>query len=99
MTYIFPVDRASIHAVVLAGGYATRLWPITKNRPKMFLPVGETTEEDEKFGVVGALAQLAEREGIDGELRDSIIDRDTHPENLDRSGALIGAHTKIANGE
>jgi glucose-1-phosphate thymidylyltransferase len=28
-------------AVVLAGGYATRLWPITKHRPKMFLPVGE----------------------------------------------------------
>ncbi|MFB6135969.1 MAG: sugar phosphate nucleotidyltransferase [Halobacteriaceae archaeon] len=102
-------------AVVLAGGYATRLWPITKHRPKMFLPVGEevvvdhifdeleaddrvsevfvstnerfapdfeahladsdyekptlsvedTTEEDEKFGVVGALAQLVEREGIE----------------------------------
>ena len=102
-------------AIVLAGGYATRLWPITKHRPKMFLPVGEdvvvdhvfreleaddrvedvyvstnerfaedfrehlaasqfekpqlsvedTTGEDEKFGVVGALAQLVEREGID----------------------------------
>jgi glucose-1-phosphate thymidylyltransferase len=101
-------------AVVLAGGYATRLWPITKHRPKMFLPVGDstvidqifaeleaddrveevyvstnerfaedfrahleesefdkpkltvedTTEEDEKFGVVGALAQLFDREGI-----------------------------------
>jgi glucose-1-phosphate thymidylyltransferase len=102
-------------AIVLAGGYATRLWPITKHRPKMFLPVGdetvidrvfagledddriedvyvstnerfaddfreyledsafdkpvlsveETTAEDEKFGVVGALAQLVDREGID----------------------------------
>ena len=101
-------------AVVLAGGYATRLWPITRHRPKMFLPVGETTVidrilaaleaddridevfvstnerfaddfeahladsdfekpvlsvedttgEDEKFGVIGALAQLVEREGI-----------------------------------
>ncbi|MFW6376839.1 MAG: nucleotidyltransferase family protein, partial [archaeon] len=98
-------------AVVLAGGYATRLWPITKHRPKMFLPIGETTvidrifsdleaddridevyvstndrfaedfedylaasdfekptlsvedttHEDEKFGVVGALAQLVDR--------------------------------------
>jgi glucose-1-phosphate thymidylyltransferase len=107
-----------MNAVVLAGGYATRLWPITRNRPKMFLPVGEravidrifealeaddrveevyvstnerfaadfetfladsdyekpvvsvedTTGEDEKFGVVGALAQLVEREGIDGDL-------------------------------
>jgi len=102
-------------AVVLAGGYATRLWPITKHRPKMLLPVGETTvidrvfaeleadarvenvyvstnerfaedfedhlaegpyeqptlsveettEESEKFGVVGALAQLIDREGIE----------------------------------
>jgi glucose-1-phosphate thymidylyltransferase len=101
-------------AVVLAGGYATRLWPLTRHRPKMLLPVGETTvidrvlgelesddriedvfvstnerfaedfqshlagarfdkprlsveettDEDEKFGVVGALAQLVEREGI-----------------------------------
>ncbi len=105
-------------AVVLAGGYATRLWPITEHRPKMFLPVGENTvideifedfeaddrvdevfvstnerfaeafeeyladspfekptlsveetvEEDEKFGVVGALAQLVEREGVDDDL-------------------------------
>ncbi|ADJ15918.1 sugar phosphate nucleotidyltransferase [Halalkalicoccus jeotgali] len=101
-------------AIVLAGGYATRLWPITKHRPKMFLPVGgetvidqvfagleaderiedvyvstnerfaedfeehiaasrfekprvsveDTSAEDEKFGVVGALAQLIEREGL-----------------------------------
>ncbi len=106
--------RESMKAVVLAGGYATRLWPITKNRPKMFLPVGDSTvidrifaeleaddrieevfvstnerfaddfrehladadyekptlsiedtsEEDEKFGVVGALAQLFERENV-----------------------------------
>ncbi|ESS12283.1 MAG: nucleoside-diphosphate-sugar pyrophosphorylase [uncultured archaeon A07HR60] len=105
-------------AVVLAGGYATRLWPITKNRPKMFLPVGsgtvideifddleddsridevyvstnerfadefreyladsafekpqlsveETYGETEKFGVVGALAQLVTREEIDDDL-------------------------------
>ena len=105
-------------AVVLAGGYATRLWPVTKHRPKMLLPVGETTvidrifsalesddriedvyvstnerfagaferhlaesefekpkisieettEEAEKFGVVGALGQLVEREGIDDDL-------------------------------
>ncbi|MFC7186608.1 NDP-sugar synthase [Halorubrum yunnanense] len=105
-------------AVVLAGGYATRLWPITEDRPKMFLPVGdntvideifedleaddrvdevfvstnerfaetfdeyiadsqfekptlsveETVEEDEKFGVVGALEQLVDREDVDDDL-------------------------------
>ena len=105
-------------AIVLAGGYATRLWPITKNRPKMFLPVGENTvidetfadlevddridevyvstnerfeeefrayladapyekpilsvedteNESEKFGVIGALAQLIRREGIEDDL-------------------------------
>ncbi|MFD1511995.1 nucleotidyltransferase family protein [Halomarina rubra] len=107
-----------MHAVVLAGGYATRLWPITRHRPKMLLPVGDTTVidrilseletddridhvyistnerfapafeahleahpyekaslsiedtnvETEKFGVVGALAQLVEREGVDEDL-------------------------------
>jgi glucose-1-phosphate thymidylyltransferase len=105
-------------AVVLAGGYATRLWPITKHRPKMFLPIGEetvidrifsaleaddrvetvyvstnerfaddfrthlaatdyekpilsveeTTAESEKFGVIGALAQLVDREGVEDDL-------------------------------
>ena len=112
------VGDIGMKAVVLAGGYATRMWPITKDRPKMFLPVGEHTvideifadleaddrvdevfvstnerfeetfaayldesefekptlsieetgEEDEKFGVVGALAQLVEREGVDDDL-------------------------------
>ncbi len=107
-----------MEAVVLAGGFATRLWPITRYRPKMLLPVGETTvidrlltdledddrvetiylstneafadvfrehideqgyektvlsvedtsDEDEKFGVVGALAQLVEREDVDDDL-------------------------------
>ncbi|OVE84590.1 sugar phosphate nucleotidyltransferase [Natronolimnobius baerhuensis] len=118
-------------AVVLAGGYATRLWPITKHRPKMFLPIGESTvidrifveleaddrvdevfvstnerfaaefeahlaesefekptlsiedtaDEDEKFGVVGALAQLIERENVDDDLLiiagDNLISFDT----------------------
>lgn len=112
------VDLVDMKAVVLAGGYATRLWPITKDRPKMFLPVGDstvidrifadlesddridtvyvstnerfadefrshfaersfekpqlsvedTTDENEKFGVMGALAQLVDRESITDDL-------------------------------
>jgi glucose-1-phosphate thymidylyltransferase len=34
----------------------------------------------------------------DCEVHDSIIDRETHVANLDLAGALIGAHTRIANG-
>ncbi|KTG08999.1 glucose-1-phosphate thymidylyltransferase [Haloprofundus marisrubri] len=112
-----------MQAIVLAGGYATRLWPLTKDRPKMLLPVGETTvidellsdlenddrisdvfvstnerfapdfethleesefekprlsveetvEEDEKFGVVGALAQLINREGLEDNDEDLVV--------------------------
>ncbi|WP_148680611.1 sugar phosphate nucleotidyltransferase [Halovivax ruber] len=38
-----------MNAIVLAGGYASRLWPITKHRPKMFLPLGETTVIDRLY--------------------------------------------------
>lgn len=46
-------------AVVLAGGYATRLWPITKHRPKMLLPIGQTTVIDRIF------SELEEDDRID----------------------------------
>ena len=32
-----------LNVVLLAGGYATRLWPLTKNTPKALLAVGEKT--------------------------------------------------------
>jgi glucose-1-phosphate thymidylyltransferase len=31
-----------MRAIVLAGGYAKRLWPLTKDRPKPLLPIGES---------------------------------------------------------
>ncbi|SFB76069.1 glucose-1-phosphate thymidylyltransferase [Halobiforma haloterrestris] len=143
------MTESTITAVVLAGGYATRLWPITRHRPKMFLPLGETTvldriyaelegldridevyvstnerfapdfaahladgpydkprlsveetaSEDEKLGVVGALAQLIDREGIDEDLLviagDNLFDFAVEDflEYFDRrSGPVIAAH-------
>jgi glucose-1-phosphate thymidylyltransferase len=44
--------------VIMAGGYATRLWPITMTKPKPLLPVGRKTiidhvyEKSSKFGEV-----------------------------------------------
>jgi len=138
-----------MHAVVLAGGYATRLWPITRHRPKMLLPVGDrtvidhvldalsaddridriylstnrafaedfrehvrrrgydsvelsvegTTAETEKLGVVGALGELVEREGVEEDLLvvagDNLFGFDL-TEFLDyaagRGGPVIAAH-------
>ena len=42
--------------LIMAGGYATRLWPITKDNPKALLPVGEKRILDyimEKVGKLG----------------------------------------------
>jgi glucose-1-phosphate thymidylyltransferase len=36
---------------------------------------------------------------VDCDVRASIIDQKTHVEKLDLSGAMIGAHTQITNGE
>jgi len=43
------VRRAGYESCRTRWGYATRLWPITETRPKMFLPVGENTVIDEIF--------------------------------------------------
>lgn len=38
--------QSEIDAIVLAGGYGERMWPITKFQPKMFLPIDGTTFVD-----------------------------------------------------
>jgi glucose-1-phosphate thymidylyltransferase len=45
-----------VRAIVLAGGHATRLWPITRHRPKPLLPLGEATILDRLLDQVEPLA-------------------------------------------
>ncbi|MDV3104103.1 NDP-sugar synthase [Thermococcus waiotapuensis] len=48
--------------LIMAGGYATRLWPITKDNPKALLPVGEKTILDyimEKVNELGLEAYIS----------------------------------------
>jgi len=47
-------------AIGLAGGYATRLWPITRNRPKMFLPIGPQTIIDSVLDQLETEARIDE---------------------------------------
>lgn len=45
-----------MRAIVLAGGHATRLWPITRHRPKPLLPLGESSILDRLLDQVVPLA-------------------------------------------
>ena len=48
--------------LIMAGGYATRLWPITKDNPKALLPVGNRVILDyilEKVGELGMEAYIS----------------------------------------
>jgi dTDP-glucose pyrophosphorylase/CBS domain-containing protein len=38
---IMPDDKLALSAMVMAGGYGTRLWPLTEKVPKPMLPVGD----------------------------------------------------------
>jgi hypothetical protein len=40
--FVYRGRNYPVGAAVLAEGYAARLWPITRHRPKMLLPLGET---------------------------------------------------------
>ncbi|WEL18028.1 N-acetylglucosamine-1-phosphate uridyltransferase [Halorhabdus sp. SVX81] len=57
------------------------------------LPGGKIVDSTVEDSIVFADATIR-----DCEIRDSIIDEETHVEHLDLAGALIGAHTEITNG-
>ena len=47
-------------AVVLAGGYAKRMWPLTKNRPKHLLPVAGRPMLDYVMKSLGSASEIDE---------------------------------------
>ena len=48
----------AVSAVLLAGGYATRLYPLTKDRPKALLPLGSRVILDEVVDLLDGVPQL-----------------------------------------
>lgn len=45
-------------AIVLAAGYATRLYPLTKDRPKALLPIGGRAMLDYLMDQIATIAQI-----------------------------------------
>ncbi len=54
-------DTGSVTAVLLAAGYATRLYPLTKDKPKALLPLGEGTILDEVVRSLDGVRPLRKR--------------------------------------
>ena len=90
-------------AIVLAAGYATRLYPLTENRPKTLLPVGERPMLDwiaDKIDAVAEVdelhvvtnAKFADMFGRWAALREGrlapVIHDDGTTSNVDRLGAI-----------
>src|SRR5512136_2392556 len=49
-----------MRAIILAGGYAKRLWPLTKNKPKPLLSIGDYCIIDYIISKVQQVASLEE---------------------------------------
>ena len=100
--------------VLLAAGYATRLYPLTENRPKSLLPVGDGTILDFIVGKVEAVGRITEilivsnhrffsqfaewRDGYSGRLRITLLDDGTTT-NENRLGAIADLRFAVAAGE
>ena len=51
----------SVTALLLAAGYATRLYPLTKDRPKALLPLGDGVVLDAVLGALDGIPELTKR--------------------------------------
>ncbi len=54
----FKVRELSMDAILLAGGYATRLYPLTKNRPKALLTLGGRSILDRNMEALDASSEF-----------------------------------------
>lgn len=71
-------DCSLVQAIVLAGGHATRLWPITRDRPKPLLPLGEQTILDRLLDQLEPVADeviVSTNEKFEDEFGQAIADR------------------------
>ena len=50
-----------VSAILLAAGYATRLYPLTKNRPKALLPLGKGVVLDAVLGLLDGIPDVTRR--------------------------------------
>lgn len=92
-------------AIILAGGHATRLWPVTKNRAKPLLPLGERPiidyivddieEEVDEIIIstnekfAGDFEDYVEEYGVEDTVKVVVEDQDSEEEKPGTIGAII----------
>ena len=92
-------------AIILAGGHATRLWPVTKNRAKPLLPLGDrpiidyiiddiTDEVDEIIistneKFAGDFREYIQEKGLEDTVRVVVEDQNSEEEKPGTIGAII----------
>ncbi len=98
-----------MNVVIMAGGYATRLWPITMTKAKPLLPVGKKTiidhvyEKVKKFGKVYVSTNKRFEEDFkrwaDGKDVELIVEETTREEEKLGAVRALAEVSKILNGE